>query len=167
MFCIINLESYANALSTLSDKLNLIKGSLEGVATTVDNEAGRFSTSLNARKADIESITNKLSDLLNEFKTQTEVLGIRAIAEETQHIRGVCEKMNVKLSELEIRQQNITAVITRSVESLKDKLKEHTDNAEQNIRNVISSTDKKQIWIGLIIIVLVCVDIILHFIKFI
>ena len=232
-----SLKSYANTLSSLSGKLNLIKESLEGVAITVDDETGKFTTSLNARKADIESATNKLSDLLNEFKTQTEVLGIRAIAEKAQQIQLVCEGMKTKLSELELKQQNTTTLISQSVDSSNANLKKHIDNAkdiiskaienktseidssvsslgtevkhsistidsalasksteilnktsaaeastertikkevmdikniqntsEQNIKTAISSIDKKQMWIGLVLIVLVCIDIILHFI---
>lgn len=232
-----NLKSYANALFSLSNKLNLVKDTLEGIVTTVNDETGKFSTSLNASKADIEFATNKLSVLLNEFKTQTEVLGIKSIAETVQQIQLVCEGMKTKLSEIELEQQNVATTIINSVDNAKDNLKKHTDNAkniiseaieikafdiississfgteikhsistvdssilsksteffnklsatetsteniikkeaanikniqntsEQNIKNAINSTDKKQIWISLILIVLMCIDIILHFI---
>lgn len=230
-----SLKSYANALSNLSVKLNAIKESLERVATTVDNETGKFCISLNARKADIESAANKLSNILDNFKIQTEILGIKTIAEQTQQIQNTCEKLNARLSELELKQQN-TTTITQSVDSSKDNLKKHTDNAkeiisetinmktsdiississlgtevklsistidtslfsksteisnkisiaeastesiikkeitnikdiqntsEQNIKDAISSTNKRLMWVGLIVIILVCIDIILHF----
>lgn len=231
-----SLKSYANALSNLSVKLNAIKESLERVATTVDNETGKFCISLNARKADIESAANKLSNILDNFKIQTEILGIKTIAEQTQQIQNTCEKLNARLSELELKQQNTTTTITQSVDSSKDNLKKHTDNAkeiisetinmktsdiississlgtevklsistidtslfsksteisnkisiaeastesiikkeitnikdiqntsEQNIKDAISSTNKRLMWVGLIVIILVCIDIILHF----
>lgn len=132
-----NLKSYTNALASLSSKLNLIKESLEGIATTVDDETGKFSTSLNAHKADIESATNKLSNLLNEFKMQTEVLGIRSIAEKTQQIQTMCEGMKTKLSELESRQQNTTTIISQSVDSSNANLKKHTDNVKDSISKTI------------------------------
>lgn len=232
-----NLESYANALFSLSNKLNLVKDTLEGIVTTVNDETGKFSTSLNASKADIEFATNKLSVLLNEFKTQTEVLGIKSIAEAVQQIQLVCEGMKTKLSELELQQQNAITIISQSVDNSNANLKKHTDNAkdiiskaietkvseisssissfgteikhsistidsslssksmeilnivsiagsstertikkevadikniqntsEQSIKNAISAIDKKLMWIGIFLIVLVCVDIILHFI---
>ena len=258
-----NLDSYANALSSLSNKLNLIKDSLEGIAITVNDETGKFSTSLNTSKADIEFATNKLSGLINEFKTQTEVLGIKSIAEATQQIQLVCEGMKTKLSELELQQQNSITIILQSLDNSNANLKKHTDNAkeietkvseisssissfeteikhsistiensltsksmeildkvsstertikkevaddiistiensltsksmeildkvsstertikkevaddmkniqdtsEQSIKNAISAVDKKLMWIGIFLIVLVCVDIILHFI---
>ena len=220
-----NLESYANALFGLSNKLNLIKDSLEEIATTVNDETGKFSTSLKASKADIEFATNKLSSLMNEFKTQTEVLGIKSIAEAA------------RLSELELQQQNSITIISQSLDNSNANLKKHTDNAkeiiskaietkvseisssissfetetkhsistiensltsksmeildkvsiagsstertikkevadmkntqdisEQSIKNAISAVDKKLMWLGIFLIVLVCVDIILHFI---
>ncbi len=178
-----NLNSYATALSNLSGKLNLIKKSLERVVTAVDDETGKFSTSLSASKADIESATNKLSGLLNEFEAQTEVLGIRTIAETTQQIQAVCEEMEAKLSELELKQQNAATIISQSIDSSNANQKKHTDNAkdiitkaiekkaieisssiEQSITNAISAIDKKQKRMGVILIVLLCVDIILHFI---
>lgn len=231
-----NLVSYANVLSSLSNKLNLIKDSLEGIVTTVNDETGKFSTSLNASKADIEFATNKLSGLINEFKTQTEVLGIKSIVEAVQQIQLVCEGMKTKLSDLELQQQNTTTIISQSIDNSNINLQKHTDNAkdiiseaienkvseisssissfrteikhsistidsslssksmeildkvsitgsstertmkkevadikniqntsEQSIKDAIRAIDKKIKWIGIILIVLVCVDIILHF----
>lgn len=232
-----NLESYANALLGLSNKLNLIKDSLEEIATTVNDETGKFSTSLKASKADIEFATNKLSSLMNEFKTQTEVLGIKSIAEAARQIQLVCEGMKTKLSELELQQQNSITIISQSLDNSNANLKKHTDNAkeiiskaietkvseisssissfetetkqsistiensltsksleildkisiagsstertikkevadmkntqdisEQSIKNAINTVDKKLMWLGIFLIVLVCIDIILHFI---
>lgn len=231
-----SLKSYAKALSNLSDKLNLVKESFEGIVTTVSEETGKFSVSLNARKADFESATNKLSDLLNEFKTQTKVLDLRSVAEKAQQIQSVCDEMKTKLSELELKQQSITTIISQSVDGLSVNLGKHTDNAkdviskaienktreislsmssletdvkqsittidnsissnsieilnkvssvdssiartikkeltgiksvqnksEQNIKNAINSLDEKQMRIGVILIILVCIDIFLRF----
>lgn len=134
-----NIKSYANALSSLSSQLNLIKESLIGVVTTVDNETGKFTTSLNAHKADIESATNKLSYLLNEFKTQTEVIGIKSIVEKTQQIQLVCDGMKTKLSELESKQENTITIISHSLDSLNANLKQHTDNAKDIIAKTIEN----------------------------
>lgn len=232
-----NLESYANALFSLSNKLNLIKDSLEEIATTVNDETGIFSTSLKASKADIEFATKKLTSLINEFKTQTEVLGIKSIAEAARQIQRVCEGMKTKLSELELQQQNSITIISQSLDNSNANLKKHTDNAkeiiskaietkvseisssissfetetkhsistiensitsksmeilnkvsiagsstertikkevadmkntqdisEQSIKNAINTVYKKLMWLGIFLIVLVCIDIILHFI---
>lgn len=177
-----NLKSYADSLSCLSDKLNLIKDSIEGITTTINDETGKFSTSLKASKTDIELATNKLSGLMNEFKTQTEVLGIKSITEITQQIQLVCEEMKTRLTELELRQKNATTIISESVDNSNANLKKHTDNAkgiisqaladiknnqntsEQSIKNAISAISKKIMWICIILIILICIDIILHFV---
>lgn len=232
-----SLKDYASALSNLSTKLSEIKKSLERVATAVNIETDKFSASLNARKTDIESATNKLSDLLKDFKTHTEVSGIRTIAEKVKQLQVVYEGITKKLSELELKQQNTTTIISQSVDSVKVNIKKHTENtkdiisasiekkasdiissitaletefkrsistvdnsisfksteifnkisavesstkfminnavadvkniqdtSEQNIKSDISSTAKKQMWIGIIAILLVLIDIIIHFI---
>lgn len=230
-----SIKSYANALSSLSSKLNVVKESFESAVTTIDDTTSKFSISLDSRKKDIESATNKLSDILNDFKTQTEVLGIRTIAEKTQQIQNAYERLNTRLSEIESKQQNITTTITTTVENSNDNLKKHTEDikeviskaidtktsainssissldmelghhisannsslllkaeeilnkvattedstrdiikeeatriekiqnsSEQNIKNIISYSNKKYMWITLIVIILVCIDLIIH-----
>ena len=135
----LNLKSYANALSSLSNKLNLIKDNLEGVATTVNDETSKFSTSLNTSKADIEYATNKLSGLLNEFKTQANVFDISSIAKKAEQIQVVCEGMKAQLSELELKQQNITTIISQSVDSSNINLKKVTNDVKYNLTESIET----------------------------
>ncbi|MBP9994616.1 MAG: hypothetical protein KBT67_06730 [bacterium] len=95
-----NLESYSSSLSNLSSKFRDVENSLKDVAKAVCEESGKFSSSIKERKNDIENATKRLSELLEEFKKQTEILGIKTIGERTETIHSTCEDLTKKSDKL-------------------------------------------------------------------
>lgn len=95
-----NLESYSSSLSNLASKFRDVENSLKDVAKAVSEESGKFSSSIKERKNDIENATKRLSELLEEFKKQTEILGIKTIGERTETIHSTCEDLTKKHDEL-------------------------------------------------------------------
>lgn len=95
-----NLEIYSSSLSNLSTKFKDVENSLKDVAKAVSEESGKFSSSLKERKNDIENATKRLFLLLEDFKKQTEILGIKNIGERTETIHSTCEDLTKKHDEL-------------------------------------------------------------------
>lgn len=134
-----SLKNYAEALSGLAGKFDLLKKGLDGVVAVVDDDAGKFSASLNACKSDIESATNKLSAILSEFKAQTEAIGIKSIADRTQQVQAVCEALKSSVAELVLKQQSSSEMLAKSIDNSVKDIRESTSNAKEILYAEINS----------------------------